>query len=185
MNRFKYPKQKFDPTNRKNTDQSPDIIIVGHTDHLCSVRVFAVNARDKYPITHRIGLLFGNDQKAKPYFSWNESKKDSINARPFLYSHLKRSKKHKIGLRFLVPQQKKKWARNACSLRTPLIKKIQKHFHLPVWTKKIARHERRAILSAAPCRNWENIKLIFTSKKHITKKRTQRSFWLWVLIWLG
>ena len=42
--------------------------------------------------------------------------------------------------------------------------------------KKIARHERRAILSAAPCHNQENIKLIFTSKKHITKKkRTQRS----------
>ena len=69
MNRFKYPKQKFDPTNRKNTDQSPDIIIVGHTDHLCSVRVFAVNARDNYRITHRIDLLFGNDQKVKPYFS--------------------------------------------------------------------------------------------------------------------
>lgn len=69
MNRFKYPKQKFDPTNRKNTDQSPDIIIVGHTDHLCSVRVFAVNARDKYRITHSIDLLFGNDQKVKPYFS--------------------------------------------------------------------------------------------------------------------
>ena len=136
MNRFKYPKQKFDPTNRKNTDQSPDIIIVGHTDHLCSVRVFAAKARDKYPITHRIDLLFGNDQKVKPYFSWNESKKDSINARPFLYSHLKRSKKHKIGLRFLVPQQKKKWARNVCSLRPPLIEKIQNHFHLPVWTKK-------------------------------------------------
>ena len=183
MNRFKYPKQKFDPTNRKNTDQSPDIIIVGHTDHLCSVRVFAVNARDKYPITHRIDLLFGNDQKVKPYFSWNESKKDSINARLF-YSHLSRSGKYKIDLRFSYLQQKEKRPERMFAT-PPANRKDTEPFSSPSMDKKIARHERRAILSAASCHNWENIKLIFTSKKHITKKRTQRSFWLWVLIWLG
>ena len=58
----------------------------------------------------------------------------------------------------------------------PANQKDTETFSSPSMDKKIARHERRAILSAAPCRNQENIKLIFTSKTHITKKRTQRSF---------